>query len=111
MTKEQKLKLIELVQEHFEDIDEEAIRTYGYTIPMDDFRNIFSKALFDKPYNKSARFVIGAHCSCRPVCILTDEELVEAGKEFKMLLDSKAFSFTKSKRAIRVSKTVVFYRK
>lgn len=110
MTRDQKIKLIKLTQEYFEDAIEENIEKYGYTIPMFDFRDLLSNALFDKDYDKVSGYDKAVHKHCY-TCALTDVEKAEINKEFQNLInDSGVFTITNSKKAVRVSEKVLKYK-
>lgn len=109
MTREQKIKLIELIQEYFEATCEEDIKMYGYTIPKFEMFEMFSLALF----NKNATVACGFNKTVHKYIYtknLTEEETAKINDEFKNLVENTdAFSLTKSRRAVRVSEKVVSY--
>lgn len=108
MTREQKIKLIELIQEYFENTCEEDIEKYGYTIPLFAVRELFSLALFNKYPNDVCGFNREVHKHIYRNNI-TEDEAKLMNDEFKRIIMTGALTLTKSKKAVRVSEKVMWY--
>lgn len=110
MTREQKIKLIELIQEYFEEKDEESLATYGYMMPLFELREMISLALFNKYPDKACDFNHNVHKHIYQ-CVLTDEEKALMNEEFKTMVLKGALTLTKSKKAVKVSNKIITYNK
>lgn len=108
MTREQKINLIELIQEYFRDACEENVEQYGYTIPNYELLDMFSLAIFKKGSTKSIGFDRTVHKHIYK-SDLTLEEKQTINNEYKELLSKGVLMKTKSGKATRVSDKILWY--
>lgn len=108
MNLEQKIKLINLVQEYFKDKDPEEIEMYGNTIPNYELLDIFSLVLF----NKSSTVCSGYDRTVHRYCYtenLSPEEKRQINEEYRCLLNAGVLSKTKTGKATKVSEKIINY--
>ena len=109
MTREQKIKLIELIQKYFRDFcDPEDIEKYGYTMPLFEISDMFSRVLFGKHRTDCAGFNRTVHKHIWK-CNLTEDERKVINDEFIKISQTGALTLTKSRKAVRVSEKVMWY--
>lgn len=108
MTREQKIKLIELIQEYFNEKNEEDVKRYGYMMPAFEMVDMLSLVLFDKWSTKSTGFDKGLHRHYYE-SNLTNDELALLNNEFKKISLTGALTLTKSKKAVKVSNEIITY--
>ncbi len=109
MTKAQKLDLIKRIQNYFrEDVEQEYINEYGYIMPLFVFRDLMSLSLYNTYFDTSCGFnkEVKKHYYKRAI---TDEQLEHMNNIFKYLIEIKAISLTKSKKAVRISDKIMWY--
>ena len=110
MTVEQKKNLIECIQEYFrEDCEPEDIKRYGYIMPAFKMKDIISNVLFNKDSTKCTGFDKCLHRHYY-VSNLTDEENVLLNNEFRKIALTGALTLTSSKRAVKVSESIICYK-
>ena len=110
MTKEQKTKLIELIQDYFKESCSEDIKKYGYTMPIPELKSLLIMVLFDKAaYIRKACTIGGYHHTHVTAKNYTSEESKAAYLAFMEMMDKKAISLTRSKKAVRISEKVLWY--
>lgn len=110
MTREQKVKLIELIQEYFRDACEEDIKKYGYTMPIHELKELLIMVLFDKhAYVRKTCTLGGYHRTHVTAKNYTAEEIHAAFSAFMEMKDKKAISLTRSKKAVRISEKILWY--
>lgn len=109
MTREQKINLIESIQNYFRDcVTQNDIERYGYIMPAFEMKNIFSNVLFRKNSTKCTGFDKTIHRHYY-VSNLTDEENILLNDEFRKIAQTGALTLTKSRRAVIVSEKVMWY--
>lgn len=109
MTREQKIDLIERIQNYFKEyVEQNDINKFGYVIPAFEMKNIFSNVLFGKNSTKCTGFDKTIHRHYY-VSNLTDEENILLNDEFRKIAQTDALTLTKSRRAVRISEDVMWY--
>ena len=111
LSKEQKIKIIQLIQQYFDEEDEENIAEFGYCMPCWEMQDIMAQVLFNKSAYKEIFFKICGNNHMATVKDISQEEKEQINKAFAEILESGAVSFTKSKKAIKVSEQILNYGK
>jgi hypothetical protein len=111
LSKELKLKIIQLIQEYFDEEDAESIAEFGYCMPCWAMQDIMAQALFNKSAYDEIWFKISGQKHKATVKAISQEEKEQINSAFAEILESGAVSFTKSRKAVRVSEAILNYGK
>ena len=108
MTREQKVKFIELIQEYVRE-NQDYVEKYGYTIPKWTFGNLLSYAIFGKYIESYIGHSKKTH-TAQYGRNLSPKEWESLNDEYKnLVLNTNAFTLTKSKMSVRISDEILWY--